>query len=246
MPIETLLLTRDVHLHQVLQRALDGYGIEAEHHTSGTQALLRVSDWRFSAVIADCDHEAGLSLLKASRTISRNTNGIVIAAVPAGVGVQLPFRAGANFMLEKPVSRAATDRLVRAAYGLIAREHLRYVRRSVEVIVRTEMASGECILLRSRNLSARGLGLQSMSLTPRRGPVRVHFNLFPAQEAVEAQGEVVWTDDAGRAGLRLLKMSRDSRRMLDCWLDSHSDALCTRAPAHLLVPRHEIPAAYAS
>ncbi len=237
MKIEALLLTRDFHLQRTVERTLDAFAMGVEHHTDGQKALQRVAEWKFAAVIADCDHDQGLALLEATRLEPRNKNGIAIAAVRAGLGVRVPFRSGANFVLEKPVTRERAARLVRAAYGLIAREHFRYLRHALDVPVRTLFPDGQSMQIQSRNVSARGLGLQFSSLSGRLPSVRVRFKLPEATSLVEAHGEVVWTDEYGRAGVRLLNLPPASQRVVEKWLAARNEFLTSDSLRPTLPPR---------
>ena len=225
MHIDALLLTRDFLLQRAVERSVQEFGISAEHHANGQKGLQRVAEWKFAAVITDCDHYDGLSLLRTTRLEPRNRNTIAIALTQPGVSMAVPFRSGANFVLNKPVTRERVSRLLRAAYSLIAREHFRYLRHALDVPVTVLFPTGLSLQARSRNASAHGLGLQSNLLTGWPGCVRVHFRLPAATTSIQAACEVVWADPCGRAGLKLISLPRASQREFDAWIAGKSDSL---------------------
>jgi CheY-like chemotaxis protein len=224
MRIDALLLTRDFVLQRALERCVREFAIHAEHHTSGQNVLQRVAEWKFAAVIADCDHDDGMALLQTTRLEPRNRNSIAIAVARPGVSMAVPFRSGANFVLEKPVTRERVVRLLRAAYGLIAREHFRYLRHALDVPVTTIFPRGQSELAKSRNVSTRGLGLQS-NVTRWPTSVRLQFKLSGAATPIEADAAVIWADACGRAGLRLLNFPFASQRGFDNWIAAHTEPL---------------------
>ena len=224
MRIDALLLTRDFLLQRTIERCAREFAICSEHQTSGQKVLQRVAEWKFAAVFADCDHDDGNALLQATRLEPRNRNSIVIAVARPGLSMAVPFRSGANFVLEKPVTRERVVRLLRAAYGLIAREHFRYLRHSLEVPVKTQFVNGQSVLANARNVSTRGLGLQ-LNLARWPSSVRLQFKLSTAATPIEADGEVVWADSCGRAGVRLRNLAPASQRGFDNWIATRTESL---------------------
>jgi CheY-like chemotaxis protein len=230
MRIEALLLTRDFLLHRVVERTLQAFAIGLEHHTNGQQGLQRVADWKFSAVFADCDHDDGLSLLETTRLEARNRSAIVIAMTRPGMGMRVPFRCGANFVLEKPVNRERLSRLMRAGYGLMAREHFRYLRHRLEVPVTALFRTGQSLETRSRNVSTRGLSLQSSLLTGWPSSVRLRFKFSRDAALIESEGEVVWADSGGRAGIRLHTFPPASQHFFDSWIAGRNEFIARPVP----------------
>jgi hypothetical protein len=224
MRIDALLLTRDFILQRAVERCAREFAIHAEHHISGPKVLQRVAEWKFSAVIADCDHDEGMSLLQATRLAPRNRNSIAIAVARPGLSMGVPFRSGANFVLEKPVTRERIVRLLRAAYGLIAREHLRYLRHALDISVTAILATGQPMPASARNVSTRGLGLQ-LNLTRWPSCLRLQFKLPGDATRIQAEGEVIWADACGRAGLRLAYLPPASQRRFDTWMARQNESL---------------------
>lgn len=225
MHIDALLLTRDFLLQRAVERSVQEFGISAEHHTSGQKGLQRVAEWKFAAVITDCDHFDGMSLLQTTRLEPRNRNTIAIALTQPGLSMGVPFRSGANFVLDKPVTRERVSRLLRAAYSLIAREHFRYLRHALDVPVTVLFPTGLSLQARSRNLSTHGLGLKSNLLTGWPACVRVQFKLPAGTAPIQADCEVAWADPCGRAGLKLISLPRASQREFDAWISGKTESL---------------------
>jgi hypothetical protein len=53
----------------------------------------------------------------------------------------------------------------------------------------------------------------------------VSFNLPGAASTLEPKVHVAWMDEKGRAGLRFIDVSKESRAQLDAWLAGQSEKM---------------------
>ena len=56
------------------------------------------------------------------------------------------------------------------------------------------------------------------------------FKLPGAATALEPKVQVAWMDDSGRAGLRFIDVSKESRAQLDAWLAEQMREICGIPP----------------
>ncbi len=94
------------------------------------------------------------------------------------------------------------------------------------------------------DLSETGVALQSVKPVGRsKEPVSMEFHLLETGSRVPLQGEVVWADDSGKAGIHFVDLSRFARRRLQEWM--LYNALSAREAAQEVVhqPRPQLTAA---
>ena len=127
------------------------------------------------------------------------------------------FEAGSNFVLERPLSPTSVGRTLQAAYGLIVRERRRYFRcpTSIPASVRDDTEQMDCHAV---NISESGMAITTpVSLKPGT-QVHVKFTIPDREIEINAQSEICWSDEKGRAGLRFLKPSDEQLSDLRDWL----------------------------
>lgn len=94
------------------------------------------------------------------------------------------------------------------------------------------------------DLSETGVSLQSVKPVGRsKEPVSMEFHLLETGSRVPARGEVVWSDETGKAGIQFVDLSRFARRHLQEWM--LHNALSAREAAQEVVhqPRPQLTAA---
>ncbi len=94
------------------------------------------------------------------------------------------------------------------------------------------------------DLSETGVSLHSVKPLGRsKDPVNMEFHLLETGSRVPLQGEVVWADEAGKAGIHFVDLSRFARRRLQEWM--LYNALSAREAAQEVVhqPRPQLTAA---
>ena len=122
MPLESLLLSRDMDVIHVLQQTLAKLSIDVEicrGARSGTEILLTE---KFDAVIVDCDDlQDGLGVLKDLRKSPSNRSSIAFAILNGTTTTHQAFELGATFVMKKPVSPLNAMRCLSAGLGLMVR-----------------------------------------------------------------------------------------------------------------------------
>ena len=130
------------------------------------------------------------------------------------------FKAGANFVLAKPVEDTVLRGFLDLAVGRMEREHRRYFRHKLSVPIRLFCNTGESLAGKVINVSEGGLALAPFGPAPVQGVVTVQFELPSAQpQTFKAKAEVVW-NDAHAVGLRFLRVAPECRSNFGAWLDS--------------------------
>ena len=219
MALESLLLSRDPEVIRVLQPALEKLAIEVEvcSGISSGQEILRTE--KFDAILVDCDDlEGGVGVLATLRKAASNRNSVTFAIVNGSTTTQQAFQMGANFVLQKPVSTLNAKRCLSAAINFMIHEKRRYFRHPVELPATLGFGEGQKLKATVTNLSEGGLAIFFRGRLPASGLSSVSFKLPGAATPLEPKVQVAWMDESGRAGLRFVDLSKDSRALLERWL----------------------------
>ena len=59
----------------------------------------------------------------------------------------------------------------------------------------------------------------------------IRFTLPASNTALELKGQIAWTDEAGRSGIRFVEVPQSSQYQLDKWL---TERLQSEMPQHLM------------
>ena len=220
MTPNSLLLCRDPECLHVMRRTLGEVRIGVEECTEAQDAARMLAGRRFDAVIVDCDDLDGATdVLRMVRCAPSNRRSMAFAIINGRTSAASAFEMGANFVLDKPLSRESAGRSLRAAHGLMICERRRYYRLAVEIPV--------CLSLQSEkreveatitNLSEGGLAIRTREALEAGAPVWAQFRLPDSKISVEARAEVAWTLEDGRAGIRFLSIPQSSKPQFERWI----------------------------
>jgi|SRR5215472_3664230 len=217
--LKALLLTRDQEVLRVLRRVLETVAIDMETVSSTDAARQTISSRRFDAILVDCDDiQSGCDVIKELRRGKSNSKSIVFAITNRTTTVKSAFELGANFVLDKPVSPDRAARSLRAAHGLILRERRRYHRHAVNATVHVSYGTVRDLPVPLTNISEGGVALGTRRTNEMAGPVQLRLQLPGLNRVIEAKGEFVWTNDAGRVGVRFTTIAPLVKSELDTWL----------------------------
>jgi ActR/RegA family two-component response regulator len=226
MPLESLLLSRDPDVIRVLQPALEKLSIDVEvcRGVSSGEEILRTE--KFDAIIVDCDDLKGaLNVMEGLRKSASNKNSVTFAILNGSTTTQQAFQMGANFVLQKPISALNAMRCFSAAVNFMLNERRRYFRHPVEMSATLSFGEGQRLKVTLTNISEGGMAIFFRGPLPKGGVSTVSFQLPGAPTPLEPKVQVAWMDDSGRAGLRFIDVSQDSRAQLDAWLAEQSQRL---------------------
>ncbi|HSS99086.1 MAG TPA: PilZ domain-containing protein [Terriglobales bacterium] len=220
MPLESLLLTRDTDVIQILQHTLSKLSIDVEicrGARSGTEILLSE---KFDAVIVDCDDlQDGLGVLKELRKSPSNRTSIAFAIVNGATTTHQAFELGATFVMQKPLTALNAMRCLSAGLGLMVREQRRYFRYVVELEVIFHFAHNSEVRAHTTNISEGGMAIRAVAPLTRGDSGTLTLTLPNSRGIFEAKAELVWVDGDGRAGVRFTELSEEPRRILNKWLE---------------------------
>lgn len=219
MALTALILTRDQHVFSQLVEVLQATQLKVDGSLSPSETLVKLQRSRFDAVFIDCGSiPDSTDILEALRNGRSNRRAIAFAVTEDPHDSQRAFRAGANFVIEKPLSAERIVRALRAAHGLIVRERRRYFRLPLDATVTIETMGKETSRWNVIDVSERGLGaIVPAGQEVPRGSVKIKFRIPQVVEAIEGKALVVW-NRTGKVGLEFTTLQPNSRVELDKWI----------------------------
>src|SRR6476661_3793120 len=230
MTLQALLVSKDDETSALLGSVLCEFGLGVQC-CSYLDAICRVTEQKFDAVIVDYDdpHSASLVLQNASQASSGNTVA-TIALLSDKTKVRNVFGAGANFVLYKPISVPQAQASLRAATALLKRERRRAFRVPVQVPVEVQIPNGaelEGILL---DLSEDGMDVLTAQPLYPSAPLCARFVLPNTDTEIEPRGEVAWANPNGQSGVRFVDLPETLRSSLKTWVARNSPQLPPEDP----------------
>ena len=121
--------------------------------------------------------------------------------------------------MQKPVTPLSAMRCLSAGLGLMVRERRRYFRYPVELEVILRFGQNQEIRARTTNVSEGGMAIRAVAPLSRGDSAKLFLSLPDNRGTLEAKAELVWVDGNGRAGVRFTEVAKDSRKILDQWLE---------------------------
>jgi len=224
MHFGSLLVCDELNTLETLCRVLDEARMDREICTDAQQAAHLVQERKFEAVVVDCDDmEGGQEFLSHLRRVSLNRYAIVLAIINGSTSVNQAFEMGANFVLDKPVVPELFLRSLRAAQGFMLREQRRFYRHPVDMLVTIHREKKKDLHFSAKNISEGGLCLLGIKQLKMQDMVGLEFHIPEIKMHVQGTAEIVWIDAEMRAGLRFLRIPRETQLSLREWLGAKFD-----------------------
>jgi CheY-like chemotaxis protein len=222
MTFHALLVSKDEAATEVLTPLLNRCGVDVAC-CGYPEALCRLTEEKFDAVIADFDDPQSASLVLQNATPATAGNAAVtVALLGDKTKVRSVLGGGANFILYKPISDEQAEASLRAATALIKRERRRSFRVPIQVPIQLQIENGppmEGILL---DLSEDGMDvLAAQALCPESN-ISARFNLLDSNTEIQVSGEIAWASPNGQTGVRFVDLPEQLRDTLRTWVLANS------------------------
>jgi len=218
MALQALLLSNDPEVLKTLRRVLDNVNIDLHVCHTADEADSIIKRRKYDALVVDCDIRNAPAVLKELRKGKSNKSCIAFALINHATTIQQAFEMGANFVLDKPLALDRTTRSVRAAQGLIMRERRRYHRHLVNATGTIIVDAGTEIPVGITNISEGGISIECVRRLDQGGAARLKFFLPGAKKTFEIKGEIAWSGDDGRAGIRFQVLPIEAKQELEEWM----------------------------
>jgi DNA-binding response OmpR family regulator len=219
MRLNALLVCRDRRALAAVEPVLDELQIGRETCRSANEALERLVHGQYSALVLDFDLDNAGQVARMARVAEPGRRSIVFALIGASTALDIS-QVGANVMLYKPLDYEQVKCSLRAGRELMRADRRQSSRHKIETLVYLQfgIAAMPALVL---ELSEQGLSLQAPEAIPTAREVGIRFAIPGTTHSIEASGEVIWSDESGRAGLFFSQMKPSSRKHLNLWLQKH-------------------------
>lgn len=212
-----LLVCAERQSLKVLESLLDELEISHDACHCCADAIERAVSGQYSALVLDFDLEGCAQVGKLARMAAPQQRSVLFALVGASTPLNDTSHAGANVVLYKPLNLDQVRCSLRAGRELMRADRRRDSRHRVETLVYLQfgIAAMPALVL---DLSEQGIALQTPEPFPPVRAVPLRFALPGTSHMIDAVGEVIWSDDSGRAGLFFSQLKPNSRKYLNNWL----------------------------
>jgi hypothetical protein len=215
MTLSSLVVSRDWSEVSVLECILGSLHIGVEVEPEPERAAERLARSKVDALIVDCDVQGSAQFLKG---LEKGLNSVPLVIIS---GARARGEVAGNhpqFVFEKPISVEQAVRTLSAARNMILDGRLRYHRQSLNLPLAVQNGSPKMLRGHVTNLSQSGAGIHMARPEPIQGHVSLQFGLPRKKSRLKIDGEVVWTDQKGNAGIRFQNLAADAKEHLQLWL----------------------------
>jgi len=234
--LKGLLFSSDAQVLSVMNQVLDNFEIETEVCIELSSALDAVTNTKLDTLIMDwTGSDDSIQILNAMRNSAQNAKSTALAMVNGDLEVQSATKAGANFIIYKPVNVDQATRFLRASYGNMLMQRRRAVRCSVDIPVTADVIGTGPVEGKIVYLSVRGLAFQCRHAMQVDQHLAIAFKLPGTSALIHVSGKVVnvaTPDDQTRAGVSFSSVPPKEFTVLEQWMSNHSPKL----PSQLIAP----------
>ncbi len=217
-----LIVCKDAPTRQLIVESLQPLAIRPEICEDGFVASTLLNERKFEAVIVDLLMGEEVALVLAQLRFSRANRTAVTFAITAGSASQ-PERPDSTFVLQRPLSAASVNQILRAAFGMVVRERRRYFRCPVAIPSLVRSGQPEDLLCQTVNISEGGIAINVPATLEPDSPALVRFSLPGCTSQMLAETKVVWRGEGGLVGLEFQSLAAPQKSELQEWLARRLD-----------------------
>jgi CheY-like chemotaxis protein len=215
-----LVVSRNPELVRMMNRVLDEFAIEADVCVRPSRAMERVADPDLDLLVLDWeDNGVAAQITRQIRREGRAPRPLIVALVDASAPKHEIRDAGAQLVIEKPITEESASELIKLAYARMVRDYRRYARHSIlNVVTAMREGGGPYIPVTVTNISEGGVGFWAMEKLEV-GDVLMFPLLLPGTESsIHIRARVLWTKEPCMGGAQFINLSSSDLRVLYQWL----------------------------
>jgi hypothetical protein len=213
-----LLVSKDAATIKPISDSMQQLAISVEVCSEVSIAPCLLNRRKFGATIVDLSVGVqARAFLQKVRHSPSNRTSVMFAISDSDAETAIALKEGSNFVLRRPLTVSSVNQNLRAAYGLILREHRRYFRCPVEVPVTLGRLGMTEIRAHAVNISEGGIAIMTSALLKPGMVVRVEWTLPGCAFPFAADSTICWCRE-GHMGLQFISLSAETRAKLHGWL----------------------------
>jgi len=215
-----VVVSRDDATVTPLKQVLTGFGLSVQV-CSHSGALGRLKAQKFDAVVVDFDDPAlATMILQQAYKASSGASAITAALLSDKTKVRIAFRAGANFVLYKPVTVEQAEVTLRAAVAIMKRERRRSLRVPVQAPAWLKTDDGQEIEGIMLMLSENGMEVMASQPQTQGAQFNFHFSLPEGGSEIGGRCEIAWANPNGQVGVRFIDLAEEFRVGVKKWIEA--------------------------
>jgi CheY-like chemotaxis protein len=224
LAVRVLLVSSDDPTIKTLSQVMEQLAIQVEVTPTGDSAIRELCRNKYEAVVVDFHNQQdSLGLLRKQRATTSNRTAVVWGSVNSDEEMPEAFRAGATFVIVRPLSQSALGRTLKVSYPLMVSEKRRYHRTRMEAQVFVSSSSHSEFIASSINISEGGMALDGAVPLQVGERLDLRFKLPGTDDAIKLIGEVCWYDHDGRVGLHFIILSEHMKQQVQDWIAERFD-----------------------
>lgn len=217
--VHVLLVSSDIQVIDTLCELMGKMAMHVDICSDFASATRRLCHSKFEALVVDFkERTEALELLKKSREMTSHKAAVVLAILNCNEEMPGAFRAGASFVLVKPLSATVLARTLKVSYPLMVNEKRRSFRCPVQIPVYVSIGSQAEVMATSVNISEVGIALTRSPALQAGDRVALRLTLPRTQAAIRINAEVCWRDPAGSAGMEFVQVPGAVKEQLVSWI----------------------------
>jgi len=217
MKLNALLMCREVEVLRMLVAGLDELDIDEEACVTAAEAMELLAQGFYSALVVDFDLPNASTVAHMARLAPAKRRPVVLGLIGPHTDVASAYQAGANFVIYKPADYGQMMRSLRSGRVFMQPDRRKSSREKIESMVYLRFGDVCPLPALVQEVSMDGLAVQAAEPLPAI-EVPIRFILPGTVHMLEGTGDVVWADEAGRAGILFRELNDDSRKQLRQWL----------------------------
>lgn len=218
--MKALIVGHDPEMISVFSHLFREKRIEAQKCLLESAALHQLSSAKFEAIVLDFDGVADCPNILA-KLPRPNERVLVIAVASSSGNKEAATRAGATFVIERPLIPAQIRDLLRLAYGRLLRDGQQYFRLAIELPVSIRDGSGTVRQCTTLNSSQTGMAVRGSSSFIVGESVTLAFAIPNTDIVVSAEGKIIWDDKHGKTGISFECVNTLAQSRYYEWLHDH-------------------------
>jgi CheY-like chemotaxis protein len=224
--VRVLLISRHIQTIETVCHFMQQMAMHVETCCDFEAAMRKLCHSKFEGIIVDLNEkEAALDFLRKLRGLTSHKAAVTCAILNYGHERAAAFQAGANFVLERPLSSSSIIRTLKAAYPLMVRERRRYFRCPIQIPISITVGSAPEFAGTSVNISEGGIAITSPSKIQVGDKLKLRVHLPGQPESLLLTGEACWSDAAGRSGIQFSGLSSTVSQALQSWLSEQLEEI---------------------
>src|SRR5258708_1191010 len=219
-PWEYLSVCSDAGVHKTLTSAIHAFAGTANFSSGITSAMAYTTRRKLDGIFIDMGVEGRRNLLGSVRRGNSNRFSVVFACAGENEDTSLLLKAGANFVVHKPLDPQEIARVLESASQMMAGERQRYLRYPLALPVVLKTSDGEQKAITS-NISRGGMAVRCLQSLEAGSPINFVLQL-PLGEPLRGRGEVAWANTDGLMGIKFYLMGDEVKKNLWRWMEQRT------------------------